>query len=98
MSQAPAQPLALTLGWAPSRTSQGFHVCCESRDGGVKCWLLSRVRLLATPWTVAHTRLLCPWNSPGMHIGVSCHSLLQGIFLTREQTQVSRIAGRFFTV
>ena len=29
------------------------------------------------------TRLLCPWDSPGKNIGVSCHSLLQGIFLTQ---------------
>ena len=28
-------------------------------------------------------RLLCPWNSPGKNIGVDCHSLLQGIFLTQ---------------
>ena len=28
-------------------------------------------------------RLLCPWNSPGQNTGVSCHSLLQGIFLTQ---------------
>ena len=27
------------------------------------------------------TRLLCPWNSPGKNTGVSCHFLLQGIFL-----------------
>ena len=24
----------------------------------------------------------CPWNSPGKNTGVSCHFLLQGIFLT----------------
>ena len=29
------------------------------------------------------TRLLCPWDSPGMNTGVSCHTLLQGIFLTQ---------------
>ena len=29
--------------------------------------------------------------------GVGSLSLLQGIFLTRDQTQVSHIAGRFFT-
>ena len=29
------------------------------------------------------TRLLCPWNSTGKNIGVGCHSLLQGIFLTQ---------------
>ena len=39
----------------------------------------SRVRLFATPWTVA-SRLLCPWDSPGKNTGVGCHFLLQGIF------------------
>ena len=30
-----------------------------------------------------HTpRLLCPWDSPGKNTGVSCHAILQGIFLT----------------
>ena len=28
-------------------------------------------------------RLLCPWNFPGKNTGVSCHFLLQGIFLTK---------------
>ena len=28
-------------------------------------------------------RLLCSWNSPGKNTGVSCHFLLQGIFLTQ---------------
>ena len=35
---------------------------------------LSRVRLFATPWTVA-TRLLHPWDSPGKNTGVGCHGL-----------------------
>ena len=29
------------------------------------------------------TRLLCPWNFPGKHTGVSSHSLLQEIFPTQ---------------
>ena len=29
-------------------------------------------------------RLLCPWGSLGKNIGVGCHFLLQGIFLTQE--------------
>ena len=29
------------------------------------------------------TRLLCPWDFPGKDIGVDCHFLLQGIFLTQ---------------
>ena len=41
--------------------------------------LISCVRLLATPWTVAR-QALCPWDSPGRNTGVGCHALLQGIF------------------
>ena len=39
----------------------------------------------------------CPWISPGQNTGVGSLSLLQGIFPTRDWTQVSRIAGGFFT-
>ena len=35
------------------------------------------------PLGLQHTRLLCPWNSPGKNTGVGCQSLLQGIFLTQ---------------
>ena len=42
-------------------------------------------------------RLYSPWNSPGQNTGVGSLSLLQGIFPTQDQTQVSRIAGGFFT-
>ena len=40
----------------------------------------SRVRLNGL-WP---TRLLCPWDSPGMNTGVGCQSLLQGIFPTQQ--------------
>ena len=46
------------------------------------------------PHGLKPTRLLWPWNSPGKRTGLGCHFLLQGIFLT----QVSYIAGRFFTI
>ena len=36
----------------------------------------SRVRLCATPWTVAH-QAPRPWDSPGKNTGVGCHFLLQ---------------------
>ena len=36
----------------------------------------------ATPWTVARQAPLS-WDSPGKKTGVSCHFLLQGIFLTQ---------------
>ena len=42
-----------------------------------------------------------PWNSPGQNTGVDSLSLLQGIFQTKGRpgvpTQISHIAGRFFT-
>ena len=28
-----------------------------------------------TPWTVAHTRLLCLWDPPGQHTGAGCWDL-----------------------
>ena len=33
------------------------------------------------PHGLSPARILCPWDSPGKNTGVSCHSLLQGIFL-----------------
>ena len=41
--------------------------------------------------------LFSPWNSLGQNTGVGSLSLLQGIFQPRDQTQVYRIAGGFFT-
>ena len=43
----------------------------------VKVKSLSRVQLLATPWTAAYM-LLHPWDFPGKSTGVGCHCLLQG--------------------
>ena len=37
-------------------------------------------------------------GSPGKNTEVGCHVLLQGIFPHRDQTQVSCIAGGFFTL
>ena len=44
--------------------------------------LFSHVQLCGTPWTIAPSRPLCPWNSPDKNTGVGCHALLQGIFPT----------------
>ena len=40
-------------------------------------------------------RLLCPWESPGKNTGVGSHLLLQGMFLTQDQTWVSCTEGGF---
>ena len=53
-------------------------------------------QLLVTPWTEAFNP--CPWDSPCKNTGVGSHALLQDIFLPRDQTQVSKIADRLFTI
>ena len=55
-----------------------------------------------TPWTIQSDslgphKLYSPWNFPGQYTEVSSLSLLQGSSQLRDRTQVSRIAGRFFT-
>ena len=42
----------------------------------VKVKSLSRVWLLATPWTTAY-QALCPWDFPGKSTGVGCHCLVK---------------------
>ena len=52
------------------------------------------------PYGLQPARLLCPWSSPGKNTGVSCHALLQRIFLTQvsEPRFLSpELAGIFFT-
>ena len=48
----------------------------------VRAHSLSYVQLCAAPRPVA-PRLFCPWDSPSKNIGVGCHALFQGIFLTQ---------------
>ena len=43
----------------------------------------SHVQLFVTPWTVAHQAALS-MGFPSKSIGVGCHALLQGIFLTQR--------------
>ena len=47
--------------------------------------------------TLCNSMDYSPWNSPGQNAGVGSLSLLQGIFPTQDQTQVSHIAGGLFT-
>ena len=70
-----------------------FFATWEAQCRALCVLLLSRVQLFMTP----PTRLLYPWDSPGKVTGVGCHGLLQGSSQPRDRTQVSHIAGRFFT-
>ena len=50
-----------------------------------------------TLWTVAAQAPLCMGFSR-QDTGVGCCSILQGIFPTRDETWISHIVGRFFTI
>ena len=45
--------------------------------------LVAQSCLTLQPHELKPVRLLCPWVFPGKNAGVSCHFLLQGIFLTQ---------------
>ena len=46
------------------------------------CSVTQMCLTLCDPHGLWPARLLCPWNFSGKNTGVSCHFLLQGIFLT----------------
>ena len=64
-------------------------------------WVTSVMSDSLQPHGLYPARILCPWDSPGKIIGVVCHSLFQGIFLTQRSNPCplisSALAGRFFT-
>ena len=57
----------------------------------------SCVWLFAIPWTVA-IRLLCPWNSPSRILEQVVIPFSRGSLWPRDQTQISCITGRLFTI
>ena len=59
-------------------------------------WLLIRVQLFVAPWTVACQALLS-MGFPSKNTAVSCHFLLQGIFLIQGSNLHLLMAGGFFT-
>ena len=61
---------------------------------------LNRVRLLATPWTLQPTRLLCPWDFPGKSTGVGCHCLLHHVTidLTKKVLSVGKLSGSWWKI
>ena len=48
-----------------------------------KCSVPQQCATLWDSMDCSPTRLLCPWNFPGKNTAVSCHFLLQGLFLTQ---------------
>ena len=90
----PWGPLSLTSTQTQVLQSQPQQVC------SMRVWVWSRSVVSDSLWPHGPepTRLLCPWNFSGKSSGVGCHFLLQGISQPKDQTWVSPIAGRRFTI
>ena len=66
----------LRTSWPPLRTAVSLIT--------LFCCLLNRLRpALLWPHGLEPARVLCPWDFPGKNTRVSCHFLLQGIFLSQ---------------
>ena len=85
-------PVQAEMVIKPTRISAGKSRLCHKDC----CCLVTQLCLiLCAPWNIAHqVRLLCPCDFPGKNTGVGCHFLLQGIFLTRDQTCISCIGRK----
>ena len=68
--------LACDLYWQKMWPGRGLGVfsCMRAKS-------LQLCPTLCDPMDCSPPRLLCPWDSPGKNTRVSCHALLQGIFL-----------------
>ena len=84
-----------------TRKQRGLETPLQVTDLNVEtnAWCQLALDLDGLSWVrLCPNRLYSPWDSPGQNTGVGCHALLQGIFPTRDQIQVSHIASGFFTV
>ena len=61
-------------------SSTSKHSVSTTQEGHMLAQSVSRVRLFATPWTVALEALLSMGSFPGKNTGVCCHFLFQRIF------------------
>ena len=94
-------PGSLVPGILQAITLEWVAICFSNAwKWKVNVTSLSRVWLIATPWTTAYQAPLSTGFSR-KNTGVGCHSLLQGIFLIqRSNSRVLAapvLAGRFFT-
>ena len=84
-----------------AQQAHGAAVQRDTQEGGTgerkARWLPSCVRLSVTPWTIAR-QAPYPWDSPGNMLEWFAISFFKGSPWPGDQTQVSYIAGRLFTI
>ena len=88
-SWAPGQQPALWMRHA------GLHPG-QTCKGSTSLYQTINVKVAQLSDSLRPHGLHSPWNSPGQNTGAGSHFLLQGIFPTRDRTQVSHRAGRLF--
>ena len=76
------QPTRLPRPWdSPGKNTRvGCHFLLQCMKVKSESEVLSRVRLLATPWTAAN-QAPPSMDSPGKSTGVGCHCLLRPLLL-----------------
>ena len=90
------QPLSLFrtfLGLALSMMYVNWVTLCS-----VLCWVAQSSPSLCNCMDCSPPVPSVQGDSPGKTTGVGCHALPKRIFTTRDWSQVSHFAGRFFTV
>ena len=80
-------------------SSPWSFLCYFSRNSSstLPCFQESESHLVVSDSLQPHG-LYSPWNSPGQNTEVDSFSFFRGFSQPRDRTQVSHIAGRFFTI
>ena len=77
--------------WVMDAVTKGIALGNEVSHSAVSDSLRPHVLYLAC-------QVFCPWDLPGRNTEVGCISFSSGSSLPRDQTQVSWISGKIFTV
>ena len=70
----------------------------DEMDRHVLCLVAQSYRTLCDPMDCSLPGSIIHGDSPGGNTGVGCHAFLQGSSQVKDQTQVSHISSRFFTI
>ena len=105
----PYAHLPITLK-SPNSMRKCLYESCRAVESWGNLTVMFWVSLRASPKAVCvlvtqlcptlcdPTRFLWSWDFPDKNTGVGCHFLLQGSSWLRDETLVSHIAGRLFTI
>ena len=81
----------------PTDSVRGFPFLSNCTVCKLECLVAQSCLTSLQPYGLYPARVLCPWDSPGKNSGLSCHSPPGEFSRPRNQTQISCIAGGFFT-